>query len=111
MSLNWNLTNIKNYREVCYDQDDDLNPVTEALIWSTLAVRLGSITEKNYRLFYNRFRMLEAVRGSWSHTKDGPRLMTLDEVKDHIGLSTNVTDETDLKFLRQFLYELNKGQP
>ena len=45
MALNWNIENIKDNKSVCWMEDGKMNPVTNALIWSTISVGLGSITD------------------------------------------------------------------
>ena len=86
------------------DEDDDtsrfvkyFNPVTNILIWATLDVQIGEITEKNYKEFWMRMVMADAVEGSGRYNeyikeKEDwvPRSITIDEVYQHIGLSTNV---------------------
>lgn len=121
MSLNWSLHNIKNLDEVCYIEakedspmegitkgDTLVSPVTNALIWATMAIDLGRITEKNVMEFWGRLSIFQ----SWhpflnQHMENesgwGPRLITLEEVKAHIGLSTNVSDKTRLQWNKRFM--------
>jgi hypothetical protein len=50
MSLNWNIEKIHERLIV----DGKMDSVTEALIWATMAVDIGDITEKNWKEFYFR---------------------------------------------------------
>ena len=131
MSLNWNLEGIKDYKQVCWiGGDDDLdrrmNPVTNALIFGTIAVGLGSITDKNVDEFAARFRIMEKVHGCMI-TKDGkPEFLTDEDFISHIGLVCNVSNETRAKWAgrifnnkqtsitedlaRAFRYERNKQE-
>lgn len=110
MSLNWNLGRIKDWETVCQvvaDTDDRMNgvkagdellaPVTRSLIWATMAVDLGSITEANAGEFFARLRTIEATGDAFlrrAERQDDPaNWITLAEVRAHIGLSTNVTTQ------------------
>ena len=53
-----------------YDGDDRtrcirMRAVTHVLVWGTMSVMMGSITEKNWRVFYTRFAMMETVLGAF----------------------------------------------
>ena len=109
MSLNWNLKEIKNHKEVCWYTDDEgdeyMNRVTDTLIWCTMFVDIGEITEKNAPQFYARVRLIEVLQESpflWEGGIDTPRTprhITLADVEAHIGLSTNVyTRATDYRW-------------
>jgi hypothetical protein len=76
-----------------------LHPVTEALVFSTMSVMMGSITEKNWREFYSRVAMKEAALGASLINGDGsPAYITPEQVRAHIGLTTNVRTESAGKF-------------
>ncbi len=143
MSLNWNIGNVSNYREACYDRVtreeavaagttveallaqssfmgpnwytpgaseveklancdvvERLNPLTNCLIWATMGLGMRGIREDNYAEFFARIAISEKVNGTYLNQKceDGegwePRPIALDEVKAHIGLSTNVSEES-----------------
>lgn len=101
MSLNWQVDDIKDYKNVVWigeDDDAEMNPVTNALIWGTISVGLGSITDKNVDEFAARFRVLERIHGAFLYkTVEGKRqnwYVTDEEFTAHIGLTTNVRNET-----------------
>lgn len=108
MSLNWSLTKIKDHKTVCYEyreksaeygifeSGDCMKALTDALIWATMAVDIGEITEKNAEEFHWRVKELEEtynqpfLRYLDDNGEVQKRPITLEEVRAHIGLSTNV---------------------
>ena len=78
------------------DVIERLSPLTNVLIWATMSVGMGSITEANYGEFWARINMMERLTGPFlsKPTDNGkswePRHITLEEVKAHTGLGTNV---------------------
>jgi len=136
MSLNWDLTKIKNYEEFCWLKNDDddtvkLNTATEALIWLSMGIGMNRITEANAAEFYSRVSLYEKLNGSmrsvWYDDDRGhQRIFTSEEdVYNHIGLGTNATPYTDAKFrklmfdcanrdasraFREYVKELNKEE-
>lgn len=115
MSLRWNVEKVKNCDEVCFVEaaadmpmrgvkkgERVLRVLTDALIWASLGVGLPRITEKNWRRWYARVHIIEKVTGAWRFDGDGtPVYFTPDEVRSHIGLSTNVTPETDAQWRKR----------
>jgi len=121
MSLNWNLESIQDYKTVCWIEQEDgttrLNPVTETLIFMTMSVQMGSITEANADEFYARLKIIEALDGPFLYkNEDGKhqdRFFTPEDVQAHIGLACNVTTESTAKFfghLRTQHFKTFKGQ-
>ena len=137
MSLNYNLSKIKNYKEVCFlthkDTPEDpvaelvrtsqgrwfydgdardycicSNPVTDALIWLTIDIDLGSITTKNVADFYLRVSCVEKMIGARlrDSTTLKERPITLEDVQAHIGLSVNVADRSWGSFSNKLMLEL-----
>lgn len=101
MSLSWNVENIKNYKEVCWLEDGKLNPVTNALIWSTISVGLGSITDKNLDEFVARFRIIEKLHGPTIYRDGKEAQLTDEEIAAHVGLYCNVSNETRAQWARR----------
>jgi len=115
MSLNWNIQKVANCDEVCYvvqKEDTDyrkagkyLSSVTECLIWATMAVGMDKITEKNWKEFYTRLKMVEACSGCYlrGENKETGKIedipFTVQNVKDHIGLHTNASIYSKTRFL------------
>lgn len=113
MPLNWKVSGIASYPTVCWRADperpDDpdakrLNSVTESLIFATIPVGLNQITKGNHEKFFVRLSALESAFGSFlkevSRDQIVDRSITFDEVKQHIGLSTNAASLTDAQFKR-----------
>jgi hypothetical protein len=107
MSLSWNVENIKDYETVCWigekgADDRRINPVTETLIFMTIGVGLGSITENNVGEFAARFRVMEKVQGPFLVKSGGKDWYLSDEdFIAHIGLYCNVTNETRSQWARR----------
>lgn len=145
MSLNYELSKIKNWQEVTqkkvdpsvtqeeinrqimggasyyYEEDDEgnktyvsyMNPITNALIWGSMGIGMGQITEDNYHEFWMRMLIDDALNGFRITDVDDtgkrkPRAVTLEEVREHIGLRTNVTKETKTWMYNKLLREATR---
>lgn len=121
MSLDWDITRIKDYETLCWvpapgplnrsqgvvtnDQSQMLNPVTHALIFATMSVGWGEITEQNYQDWYLRYRMWELCVGGFN---DGITI-SLRDVHKHVGLRTNVFPKvTDTVFNKRIAGRLRE---
>jgi len=87
--------------------------VTEALIWATMLLGIPQITEKNYLEVYKRNLKLGKVGINFlNQWKDDDtlikRVFTLEEIKQHIGLSTNASTRTNAAFNKNLLRILNE---
>ena len=112
MSLNWQVDGIKDYENVCWIGDREMgdrrmNPVTEALIFGTMSVGLGSITDKNVDEFAARFRVIEKIHGAMLY-KPNPEgeghidwYLSDEDFIAHIGLACNVSNETRSKWAQR----------
>jgi hypothetical protein len=68
-----------------------MRSVTNSLIWATMSVGIGEITEKNWKEFFVRLKAVEGVYGPLLYNGETNKsLLTEKEVFNHIGLSTNV---------------------
>jgi hypothetical protein len=113
MSLNWNISDIKNYKEICWKENPDdpenniLNPITESLIFTTIGIGLNEITEDNVYDFYLRSIVSSEVYGKpiviYEEDSFHKRNYTFEEVKQHIGLKTNATNFTNSEFMKKML--------
>ena len=112
MSLNWDISKVKNKDDVCYErktidgvEDDYLSTVTEQLIWSTMIVDLPGITEANAAEVWERINMYEMCCGPMRYNYDTetkkrtPVYFTKKDILNHVGLSTNVSSKTRKQFL------------
>jgi hypothetical protein len=116
MALHWNVSKVADGDSVCWETAEAdipmrgiekgkqyLAPVTNALIWSTIAVGLGSITAENAELFADRLTLWERVFGTMLSNADGSVPLTEADVRRHIGLSTNVSKETDAQWAKKLV--------
>ena len=87
MSLDWNAEGVK-------DHDKLNHKITEGLVWATMAVDIGRITETNTKEFYKRLKM-------WGVAIQSDMGIKYSDVVDHIGLYTNVSKTTDNQFRKK----------
>ena len=110
MSLDYDLTEIKDARETCYYQTSEvgddgeplyrLRPVTETLIWMQMSIYAGGkITTENMDEVFARIQILETVDGAWRHDANGnPVPVTWRDVYEHVGLRTNACENNKTAF-------------
>jgi hypothetical protein len=111
MALNFSFDKIANYQTTCWIGEGDerrMNPVTEALIFGTMSVGLGAITDKNVDEFAARFRIIEKIHGAMLYKPDPDNegqivdwYLSDEDFIAHIGLSCNVTDESRSKWAQR----------
>lgn len=120
MSLNWDLSEIKDYETVCFNVSTDvetgeetrsLSAKTNALIMQTMITGLG----KDWTLdadfapeMYARVKLIEKIHGALCYriTEQGERedvYFTIEDIRAHIGLSTNASPVTRAKFLKMMV--------
>lgn len=100
MSLNYNLTKIKNHDTVCFSVDskgeERMRSITNLLIWSTMSVDLGEITAKNIDEWLFRLKAIGLI-----YQEESQLNVTREQLVAHIGLSTNVfPNKTRAQFLK-----------
>lgn len=101
MSLNWSVFDIENHEIVTAHPGDDKkwNPVTEALVWLSMGCGFNKITEENLRDVQNRVSIYQQVFGPYlGYLKTPDVYITDEDVRLHVGLSTNVTKMTFTQF-------------
>ena len=111
MALNWNIEDCKNYKELTTDKEW---PITNALIWSTIAIGINEITSKNVKKVFTRIRIDENLSGTYLTNVDlKPNLtgqlqgskryfIRMEDVEKRIGLHTNASPYTDAQFLKRY---------
>lgn len=116
MSLDWDISNISGYKNLCYydapcdmpeydikQGDIMLSPKTNGLIWATALTGMPQITNNNWHQFYVRLKAYEHVGGPMLHEPGGkPFYYDPETVRAHIGLSTNAKRSTP-KLFEDFL--------
>lgn len=114
MALNWGTDEMKKrlgdarWNEVTTSPwpgeggQEQWHPVTDRIVWHLLAIGISKITEENAEKVYRRISMIEEVSGpSLVYARDGKEtgiFITMEDIRNHIGLCTNVTNMTDAKF-------------
>lgn len=108
MALNFDVSRIKDYAEKFPYRIDGFggkaywNVVTEAIVHIMMVVDMGSITEKNWKEFFIRARFYEKLFQPLMRDENGkPRMITAQEVYDHIGLRANVAEAPDSRWLKR----------
>lgn len=115
MALHWDLSRIKDQETLCWwtatednisagvaKGEQGLKAVTEALIWHTMGLGLGRITEQNVEEFWLRLQLYEKLHGYTVYdAKAKPRPLTWEEVTAHIGLRTNASTLTRGTWVRK----------
>lgn len=118
MSLNHDISKIKNRKELCFveyegedaeEGDKMLNPITQTLIFKTMSIGMGEITLRNWKEFYERVRFVQKLDGIRHQTNqdEGKLVITPTDVYQHIGLTTNVwpKESTSAWLKRMFSHE------
>ena len=115
MALTWDLTEIEGHDALCWIETDEKNddgeplremaPLTNAFIWSTIAIGIGHWTSENLAEVYTRLKFLERIDGCLMYrTVDGKREdapLTPEQVASHRGLRCNVTLEPRRAWLKR----------
>lgn len=125
MSLDYSLGNIPNFKTRCWEdvpkeQRDRaagigkrrMNTDTEALIWGSMLIDLGSIRKNNIEEWCFRIDVLKKCGFSWMEQFDDDEIVpfypTREAVEEHIGLSTNVSTMTRAKWMNKIKRRLEK---
>lgn len=100
MALTYDYTQVKDSSEVMFDADDFMRADTQSIIFATMSVGMGHITNDNFFEFVTRLRVCEKLRG-WDE-------ISTERIRQHIGLSTNVPFESRTSWLKRWLdYEMD----
>lgn len=119
MSLDYDILKIEHSNELCWVENEggykSMNPITQTLIFKTMSVGMGEITQKNWREFYERIRFvqrLDGVRHQADQDDDWRIVLTPTDVFQHIGLTTNVfPKERQAAWLkRMFVHEQREAR-
>ena len=116
MSLNWTVDQIDNFEERCFitaTKDEPMSgivkgarvvhPLTHTLVFMSMSVGLGCITTKSWRTWYARARAVELLGGPFRGVGDSATYITAEDVYSHIGLTTNVSRETDAQWRKRMV--------
>jgi hypothetical protein len=105
MSLDWDITNCKNM-EALQEEENGEWAITNALIWTTMHVDMGSITAKNAVQFYARTKVVELFTplvSKYNEVTDESEKypISFGDIEKRIGLSTNVLTMPITKWLKR----------
>lgn len=121
MALSYQLTKIADFETVCFEVmttaepgfwaigDKRMRPATEAVIFGAMATGIGAIRNEADALeYFGRMTLHEAVNGGMRKKQTAPGIwadqkMTLEEVRAHIGLTTNAGTETRTAWQKRFV--------
>lgn len=96
MALHWDISSCKDVDAIKTDEEW---PITDALIWSTMFLQIGTITDKNIDEFCERMSIWQKCFGAlMGNSKGEDRWITRKDIEKRIGLRTNVTTESKSKF-------------
>ncbi len=96
MSLDWYIGNVKNWKQKAKKYPGDLG----TLIWKCLSLGIPKITEKNYKLFYQRYCQYREVSLNEVEKQYCKKLKLID-IKRWIGLFTNADTLSDKQFQKK----------
>jgi hypothetical protein len=136
MALHWSVANIKNSDDVCWltatknsvmdgrvRGEEYLHPITNTLIWATMAIGLSEITAENLDEWEARYALAYQTRwlsplSVWNGQPVGPngenahcfteRYITRGDLERHIGLSTNANDESNSAWRKRVIERLTE---
>jgi hypothetical protein len=104
MSLDWSLKDVKDHELNCFKEEEGkryLKSVTHALLFATMPIGLGEISEKNITEFHWRNLFCEHTGLTFLDYDGDKRVFTLEQLRMHIGLRTNVSKLTRKQFIKQ----------
>jgi hypothetical protein len=86
MSLNWSVEKVKGWQELNAQ-------TTETIVWETMVIGIGEITEKNVTEV--------AARSEFFRKTVGMDVIPVEEFRKRIGLKTNVSKEAQGAWLKR----------
>lgn len=88
MSLNWDISKVKNWEKKQEADHGDL----DCLIWATLSIGMGNLNEKTAQEFCYRLNRYSREVGPLAVTKTGKTIIwSVSRLKKWFGLHTNVS--------------------
>jgi hypothetical protein len=120
MSLDWNITKLKDAESIFVHDDEGnrkrMDPTYESIIFYTMIVGIGEITEANKDEFFARVALHEKLFGAvvTMPGEDGKVIdvfTTPEDIEHMVGLNTNVwPKETEAKWLKRTAGRFLKDQ-
>lgn len=90
MSLDWSIEACRDWQELVGEEHQHENVITQSLVFMTIGVGLGEITEENAQEFWMRCRLYETLSGTIMHANGTPYHFTIADIRRRVGLKTNV---------------------
>jgi hypothetical protein len=110
VSLDFRVTDIKDYEKVCHvvleDGSKKWSAVTSGIVHTCMGIGMGVITDKTWEEFYERTHMWEKCFGPILIRDNEPEFLTPAEIHAHIGLWTNVYPKISTA---EFLKRIHRG--
>ena len=109
MSLDYDLTRIANRAEnFPPDEDGKMSDTLHVLIWNTLSIGLGEITERNVdEVWYRTDAWQRLVGSGWnmidSEGNSSEFRLTREDIVNAVGLHTNVSPMTRAAFRKRLM--------
>jgi hypothetical protein len=103
MALTFDVSKIPDYDVNFPEQDGQWHIVTFGVVHRMMHTGVGwELTEKNAAEFYARCKFLDELSGTILLDGEGnSRPLTVDDVKKHIGITTNVAWESRASFIKR----------
>jgi hypothetical protein len=103
MSLNWDMQKVADLESL---HDEATNPwgwpISKAIIFGTMSIGVGEISEKTLPEVVARFEFYQDVVGALLLNEHGqPRRVTAADLKRRVGLRTNVSKEPEGKWVKR----------
>lgn len=87
MPLTYNFTEIRDYEDLHKDEFERY--VTDAIVWLSMPLGVGTITEDNADLFHFGITVLEGIHGMFLNKGGKPYRISQEDVRRRTGLRTN----------------------
>jgi hypothetical protein len=106
MSLDFNTSKIEGFADSEYCDtpfDVEWHPVTSCIVHRMMHTGLGwELTDKNAAEFYARCKFADLLGGVLLYMHGKEQEITPQMIKDHIGLTVNVSPETRSTFIKRY---------
>ena len=102
MALNFNVSNVKDFQTITTSPFDEnkWHPVTEYLVYGLMSIGMSEINAKNADEVFRRIAINQKLYGPALQYHQPPTLiyLTLQDIKNHIGMNANVRNVTSAEF-------------
>jgi hypothetical protein len=101
MALNWDMTKV--YEPETLHESDYQWAISEAIIFGSMGVDLGSITEENLDEWTYRITLYQKLNSAMLRINGEPFYITREHLERRIGLKVNVSNMTRTKWRNKML--------